>query len=74
MIQDILTYIVIAASLAIFIRSFIRFFTVRTKMHEDASGMACGSCDKSCPMKSVMTTIEENALEQSSGKKYNFNQ
>ena len=63
MIQDILTYIVVATSLALFIRSFIRFFTVRTKMH-DAGGGGCGSCDKSCPLKSVMQNIESNALEQ----------
>ncbi len=60
MIQDIITYTVIAASLLLFIRSFIRFFTVRTS--SEASNHACGSCDKSCALKSVMNNIEKNAV------------
>ncbi len=71
MIQDILTYMVVAASLALFIRSFIRFFTVRTKMLDSAAG-GCGSCEKSCPLKGVMQNIEGNAMEKSTDTSHSF--
>lgn len=63
MIQDILTYSAIVISLVLMLRSFIRFFTVRTQM-SSMSQYGCGSCDKSCPMKSVMTGINQLAIEK----------
>ncbi len=60
MIQDIITYTIILVSLLLFIRSFVRFFTVRTSLENNSH--ACGSCDKSCALKSVMNNIEKNAV------------
>lgn len=61
MIQDILTNSILIGSIFLVLRSFVRFFTVRTSARSGAH--ACGSCDASCPMKGVMQTIESNAKD-----------
>ena len=65
MIQDILTQGIIIFSLILLIRSFVRFFTVKLsgKNDDKVHGHSCGTCNSSCSLKSVMTTIEENTKE-----------
>ncbi|MDA3866808.1 MAG: hypothetical protein PF489_08690 [Salinivirgaceae bacterium] len=65
MIQDILTYLFILLSIGFTLRSFIRFFTVRTKL--DSHSNACGNCGKSCPMKGVMEGIDHLAVGHQKG-------
>lgn len=62
MIQDILTYTTLIISIVLFIRSFIRFFTVRT--NESRAGSACAQCEKGCPLKSVMDHTNQIIVEQ----------
>ena len=61
MIQDILTNSILIVSIFLVLRSFIRFFTVKT--NAKSSAHACGTCDSSCPMKGVMQTIEGNSKD-----------
>jgi hypothetical protein len=65
MIQDILTHSLLILSAFLVLRSFVRFFTVKTSSNGSLSGSghSCGSCDSSCSMKSIMGTIDINAKD-----------